>query len=471
MKKILFLSSLLFTAFLHAQTPCQNGFAGSFPCEGYDLLDSLSLNDLDADAGNDSWGWTDPETGVEYALIGLNNGTAFIDISNPTNVIFVGKLPTHTTNSAWRDVKVYGNYAFIVSEASGHGMQVFDLTRLRDVNLSIAPVIFAEDAHYDEFGNAHNIVINPKSAFAYAVGTTTFAGGPHFVDISDPLNPTFAGGYSDNAYSHDAQVITYNGPDGDYSGSEIFIGSNEDEIAIVDITDKNNPSEIATISYSNLGFTHQGWFTEDQRFFLLGDELDELNFGFNTRTLVFDFEDLDNPQFHFEYEGSNPSIDHNGYVLGDLYFLANYTSGVRVIDISDIANGNMEEIGFFDTVPNSNTTNFSGLWNVYPYFESGNIVLSDINSGFFLVGDASVLSTDTITLENSLSITPNPVNQRFVLQQPEGLIGNFKIVNILGQVVLNGSAQAKSLQIDISHLPQGLYVLTTATQTVKLIKS
>jgi len=117
MKKILFLSSLLFTALLHAQTPCQNGFAGSFPCEGYDLLDSLSLNDLDADAGNDSWGWTDPETGVEYALIGLNNGTAFIDISNPTNVIFVGKLPTHTTNSAWRDVKVYGNYAFIVSEA------------------------------------------------------------------------------------------------------------------------------------------------------------------------------------------------------------------------------------------------------------------------------------------------------------------------------------------------------------------
>jgi len=87
------------------------------------------------------------------------------------------------------------------------------------------------------------------------------------------------------------------------------------------------------------------------------------------------------------------------------------------------------------------------------------------------VGDASVLSTDTITLENSLSITPNPVNQRFVLQQPEGPIGNFKIVNILGQVVLNGSAQAKSLQIDISHLPQGLYVLTTATQTVKLIKS
>jgi len=471
MKRLLFISSLFITAFFHAQTPCENGFAGSFPCEGYDLLDQITPAEMDATEGLDSWGWTDSETGIEYALIGLDNGTAFIDISDPINTVYLGKLPTHTTPSGWRDVKVYENYAFIVSEAGGHGMQVFDLTRLRDIDISSVPVTFTEDAHYDQFGNAHNIVINPESAFAYAVGTTTFSGGPHIIDISNPLNPIFAGGYSDNAYSHDAQVVTYNGPDPDYNGSEIFIGSNEDEIAIVDITDKDNPSEIATISYSNLGFTHQGWFTEDQRFFILGDELDEISFGFNTRTLVFDFEDLDNPQFHFEYEGPNASIDHNGYILGDLYFLANYTSGMRVIDISDIENQNMEEIGFFDTIPSNNSSSFSGAWNVYPYFESGHIIISDIQGGFFLVGDASLLNTNTFSFENSLSITPNPVNQRFVLQQSEGFIGDFKIVNILGQVVVDSSVQAKSTQIDISHLPQGLYVLTTATQTVKLIKS
>ena len=98
-------------------------------------------------------------------------------------------------NSGWRDVKVYQNHAFVVSEASGHGMQVFDLTQLRDVSKS-SPVTFSETAHYDGFGNAHNIVINTESGYAYGVGTQTFSGGPHFINIQDPTNPVGEGGYS-----------------------------------------------------------------------------------------------------------------------------------------------------------------------------------------------------------------------------------------------------------------------------------
>ena len=366
--------------------PCENGMAGVFPCKGYNFLGQITLSDFDAVDGNDIWGWTDATSGKEYALMGLNNGTAFIDISDSENLIYLGKLPTATFSSSWRDIKVYQNHAFIVSEASGHGMQVFDLTKLR--NVTNIPETFDSDAHYTGFGNAHNIVINEETGFAYAVGTTrsdAFNGGAHFINIQDPKNPITAGGYGESGYSHDAQVVSYNGPDTDYSGSEIYIGSNENEVIIADITDKNNPVEIATVLYPNIEYTHQGWFTEDQRYFILGDELDEINRGFSSRTLIFDFSDLDNPVLHDTYLGETSAIDHNGYVKGNEYFLANYTAGVRVLDISGIAEKTIVETGFFDTYPQNNTPDFEGVWSVYPYFDSGKIVISDINSGLIVI--------------------------------------------------------------------------------------
>jgi len=364
--------------------PCVNDMAGDFPCNGFDLVGMVSLTAFSANSANDIWGWTDPDTGNEYALVGLDNGTAFVDIT-ADELVYLGKLPSATGSSIWRDVKIYDNYAFIVSEAAGHGMQVFDLTRLRGLT---SEQNFTADAVYTGIGNAHNIVINEEMGFAYPVGTArndAFNGGVHFVDIQNPITPTGVGGYGVNGYTHDAQVITYNGPDADYTGQEIFIGANENEIAVANITDKSNPTEISTLSYNNLGYTHQGWFTDDQRFYILGDETDEQGFGFNSRTLVFDMEDLDNPVLHFEYFGPTEAIDHNGYVLGDEYYLANYTAGMRVLDITDIANENISEIGFFDTFPQNDAASFNGVWSVYPYFESGKILVNDSNTGFFVV--------------------------------------------------------------------------------------
>ena len=375
--------------FVDPNTPlayCENGFADNYPCNDYDLMAHLTPADLGAAGleGNDSWGWTDSTTGKEYALICLSNGVSFVDISNPVLPIYLGRLSSATFNSSWRDVKVYNNYAFVVSEASNHGMQVFDLTRLR--NVTSPPETFSADALYTGFGSAHNIVINETSGYAYAVGTNrngTYAGGPLFINIQDPLNPVGEGGFG--GYAHDAQVVTYNGPDADYTGKEILIGSNEDEVVIVDVTNKANPVQISTINYNNIGYTHQGWFTQDMNYFILGDEVDELNFGGNTRTIVFDFSDLDNPTFHMDYSGPTGAIDHNGYVVNNLYYQANYTAGVRIIDITNIGSNTMNEVGFFDTFPENNNTNFNGAWNVYPYFPSGNIIISDINRGLFIV--------------------------------------------------------------------------------------
>jgi len=367
---------------------CENGFAGEYPCNDYDLLSHFNLDELAGSGteGNDSWGWTDAETNKEYALMGTNKGIVFIDITDPSNTLILGILETATVNSSWRDVKVYDSHAFIVSEAASHGMQVFDLKRLR--NVLNPPETFLVDTHFTEFGRAHNIVINEDSGYAYIVGgsrSTIYGGGPIFVNIQDPLNPIIEGGFSEGGYSHDAQVITYTGPDTDYTDKEILIGSNENEIVIADVTDKTNPLVISTISYANVKYAHQGWFTEDLKYFILGDELDELRLGNKTRSIIFDFTDLDNPVYHFDYLGTTNAIDHNGYVKDNIYYQANYTAGVRMIDVSTVANKVFSEVGYFDTYPANNNTDFNGVWNVYPYFPSGNIIISDIDNGFFVI--------------------------------------------------------------------------------------
>ena len=376
-----------------ATWPCENGMADVYPCNGYDLMSYLSLQDLTPEgvnngsiAGNDSWGWTDPTTNKEYALVGLNSHAAFVDISEPSLPVLLGVLPTATVNSSWRDIKVYQNHAFIVSEASGHGMQVFDLTRLR--NVITPPETFTADTHFTDFGKAHNIFINETSGYAYVVGTSRngpFFGGALFINIQNPTLPVSEGGFAAGGYSHDVQVINYFGPDADYNGKEILVGSNENEIVIADVTNKANPITISTIAYSNIGYTHQGWFTEDLNHFIVGDELDERDFGNNTRTLFFDLSDLDNPVYDFDYLGPTSAIDHNGYVNGNNYFLANYRAGVRVLDLSQIASNIITEIGFFDTYPENDNAAFDGVWNVYPFFQSENIVISDIDRGLFIV--------------------------------------------------------------------------------------
>ncbi len=369
-----------------ALIPCENGMAGEYPCNGFDLIGTIGLTEFKAGAGNDIWGWTDTATGKEYALMGLDNGTAFIDITNDGNLVYLGKLPTATVSSDWRDIKVFQDHAYIVSEAQGHGMQVFDLKRLRDVESP--PVDFDHDAWYTGFGNAHNIVINESSGFAYAVGTDrgdAYSGGAHFINIQDPKNPVLDGGHGADGYTHDSQVVNYNGPDTDHLGQEIYIGANENMVVIVDVSDKSNPERIATIDYPSIGYTHQGWFTDDQRFFILGDELDEINNGFKTRTLIFDFADLDNPVLHHTYLGPTSAIDHNGYVKGNAYFMANYSAGIRMLDISGIVGKNVVEKGYFDTFPTTDNAQFSGAWSIYPYFESGKIIVSDINRGLFVI--------------------------------------------------------------------------------------
>ena len=201
----------------------------------------------------------------------------------------------------------------------------------------------------------------------------------------DPLNPAFAGCFATDGYTHDAQCINYNGPDSAYQGHEICFNANEDTLTIVDVTDKNNPVQLARKSYAGVSYTHQGWITDDHAYFLLGDEGDEISSGHNTRTYIWDVSDLNFPFTLRRYTGPTPSIDHNLYIDNNRVYQANYRSGLRVLDITEIADSQPDEIAYFDTFPTNDAPNFNGAWSVYPYFDSGAIIVSDIERGLFVL--------------------------------------------------------------------------------------
>ena len=395
---------------LGSPVQCDGGFAAGFTCSNVDLVSfiplqilgggpvpgALPLDSIPDITVNDLWGWTDPLTGIEYALVGRTDGIAFVSLEDPERPVYLGQLfrTSGTPVSVWRDVKVYADHAFIVADrASDHGVQIFDLRQLR--NVQVPPVTFQETGHYAGMASAHNIAINEATGFAYVVGATmggdTCGRGLHMIDVRDPVSPTFAGCFADTStgrdgtgYTHDAQCIIYAGPDADHQGREICLGSNENALSIADVTDKENPLSISRSTYPNFGYVHQGWISEDHRYFYIDDEGDELaGFSARTRTLIWDIEDLDDPILASQHLGVTVSSDHNIYIRDHLMYQSNYVSGLRILDVSDPVNP--VEVGFFDTVPATDQPGFDGSWSNYPFFESGVIVFTSRKEGLFMV--------------------------------------------------------------------------------------
>jgi len=367
-----------------AVVPCQGGMAGEYPCQNVDLMAQMPLNAIGGGSGNDIWGWTDPQTSREYALVGRTSGTSFVDVTNPAVPVYLGNLPTATVNSSWRDIEVFNNHAYIVSEASGHGLQVFNLTRLR--NVTAPPVTFTADARNTSFGSAHTVTIDPESGFAYVNGSNTCSGGPRIFNLATPANPTFAACLSGDGYTHDAQAVVYHGPDTRYQGRQILLASNEDTLTLWDVTSKTSPVQLSRTGYSGRGYTHQGWLTENHQYFLLNDELDEQNFGHNTRTRVFSMANLTSVALLGFYSGPTPAIDHQLFIKGRFVYESNYTAGLRIIDTTNVANpSTMTQAGFFDVHPANNNRTFNGTWANYPFFASGTVVVNSIERGLFVL--------------------------------------------------------------------------------------
>ena len=366
-----------------AQSPCVDGMVDGFPCDRMELMSQMSNEDMLGTGSNDVWGWEDPITGVEYALVGEREGLAIVDLGDPLNPFLAAFMATETSSSTWRDMKVHADHVYVVSEASGHGLQVLDLNQLRD--LTEYPALLDPTKHVDVFSDAHNVVINEDAAMLFAVGTNLASGGLVAFDISEPDDPILVGDYGEAGYTHDAQAVTYSGPDEAYQGRSLVFAANANKLAIIDATD---PTDIFSISIANYdySYTHQCWLTEDQRYLILGDETDEQNQGINTRTLIWDVQDLEEPILIGEHFSEGTAIDHNQYVSGNLLFQANYAAGLRMLSLSDVADGELTEIGFFDVYPEDDAPVFTnGSWSTYPYFKSGYVVVTSRLDGVFIV--------------------------------------------------------------------------------------
>ncbi len=333
---------------------------------------------------NDCWGYVSG-SGREYALLGLSRAFAFIEVTDPLRPSIVHVATG--AGSTWRDIKVFGQHAYGVSEAA-LGVEIFDLSQID------SGIVTRVNQVFDDGPDAsHNVVIDEDSGFLYRVGGGGDDTGIRIFDLNaDPANPTYVGQWIGDGnvtiYIHDAQAVTYSG--GEYDGREFVFacggpgtGHDDTRLWILDVTDKDNVFIVSSVAYSGRWYAHQGWLSPDRSLFYLDDELDEINIGVLTSTHVIDVSDLTNPIDLGTFTNGNTAIDHNLYTKDDLIFEANYRSGLRVFDAS-VDPTRPVEVAWVDTYRLDDLPSTRGAWSNYPYLPSGTVLISDRNQGLVL---------------------------------------------------------------------------------------
>ena len=382
-------------------TQCDGGSAGSFACDQIDMLSHLALADFSSKPrlANDIWGFVDLNTEREYALIGLYNGTAVVDVTDPATPFEVGFVSG--PGSVWRDIKVAQNYdsddarwrtyAYVSTDSANERLVVIDLTGLPNrvaLGHRIKQSTPIHNVHISNVNYATGVPMQ-KDPSLHVLGSSRNKGAFHSYALQDAAVPKLVG-ESSGGYSHDATSMLVTDARaaacGDDSAScEVLIDFNEDAVELWDVTDRTDAPLLSSIRYTRSAYVHSGWWSEDGRFLFVQDELDETRFALPTTLRVFDLSDLTNPVFAGSWEGPTNAIDHNGYTRGNRYYMSNYTRGLTILDITNPAEP--MDVGFFDTYPVSDTTALNGAWGVFPFLPSGNILVSDIDSGLYVLAD------------------------------------------------------------------------------------
>jgi choice-of-anchor B domain-containing protein len=318
------------------------------------------------EALNDIWGYTAPDD-REYALVGLQQGVSIIDVTDTENPVIKGYAAG--PSSTWRDIKTWGEYAYVTNE-TGAGLLVIDLSNLPN-ELTIDDYFYWEPEIPSLNGTlsaAHNIFID-EFGFAILAGTNLNGGGLIFIDVTDPGNPQYAGAGA-ATYSHDVFAR-----DNKAYSSEIYGGN----FAIYDISDKSNVSLIATQNTA-ANFTHNTWINDAGTVLFTTDEKSNAPIGAYDISDPGDIKELD--QFRPLITLNEGVIPHNVHVWNDWLIVSYYTDGVIIVDGS--RPDNLIEVGNFDTyIPTS--TGFNGAWGAYPFFPSETILVSDRGNGCYIL--------------------------------------------------------------------------------------
>jgi Uncharacterized conserved protein len=387
----------------HAAVPCTGNVSSGFPCQSVSLLSHLAFDTLKpvSTKANDIWGFTDLNTGREYAFIGVENGVAIIDITDPTTPEQVG-APTGTSTT-WRDIEIYQvfdasaqrwrAYAYVTADAVQDVLMVLDLSGLPN---GIERVNFQSDhrsAHTDYMLNSdftYGISQTGETPVLAIAGSNLVNGNHRLYSLANPRAPALLS-VSASGYAHDLASFPIKDARKDTQCvnaqsrpvCQVLTDFNENTVDVWDVSDPTSRQLLASQPYPNARFVHTGWWTDDGRYLYVNDELDERDLGLNTTIRIFDMADLRTPTLVGSWVGPTRAIDHNTYVKGNRLYFANYSEGLTILDISNPVTP--ARIGFFDTWPANSETAFVGAWGVYPFFASGTIAVSDINSGLYLL--------------------------------------------------------------------------------------
>ncbi|HNP65165.1 MAG TPA: choice-of-anchor B family protein, partial [Woeseiaceae bacterium] len=395
-----------------ASTVCTGGFANVYPCRNVDLLSHIADRTPGA-RGADIWGFMDLNTHREYAIIGYSSGTAVFDVTDAENPKEVGFINGQSTT--WRDIKVYqfwnatddrwNAFAYVTADNASDGLVIIDLSQL--------PHRISRINYPSDFSAAHNVFltdIDYSTGLALSgshapnlilAGSNIGDGRFRAYSLANPAAPSFIAAPAtpgdqpggNRLYMHDAasMQITDARKDsqcvnaGNRDHCDVLFDFNESSVDTWDISVPSSPVRLSQMPYSNASYTHSGWQTEDQQYLFIQDELDERNRNLPTTLRVLSVADLTAPALVGTWTGPTTAIDHNGFVRGNRYYMSNYSRGLTILDISNPASP--QEVGGFDTYPASDANGFPGNWGVYPFLPSGNIALSDIDSGFYMVVD------------------------------------------------------------------------------------
>lgn len=442
-----------------ANLACENGKAGNFPCKNIDLLAHMPLSSFSTkpNAANDIWGHTDLNNQNEYAIIGVTDGIAVVNVTDPSNPVEVGTI--NGKNTSWRDIKVYQYfddklnlwraYAYATIDSASDNITVIDLNHLPNAISLVEKNKAVQQAHNVYISNVDhtlNTALPGMTPTLQIIGSNeAYSGAFHSYSLTNPekivaLDKASAG----EGYTHDGASITITddrkNSDCQSKGSSctVFIDFNENEMKLWNISDPNKSSMLGKVTYANVAYTHSGWASEDQKYIFLHDELDESRHNLNTTVRVFSIDNLKTPTQVATWSGPTKAIDHNGFVRGNRYYMSNYERGLTVLDISDAKNP--KEIGFFDTYTPSDSNNFNGAWGTYPFLPSGNILISDIGSGLYIVKDNTQTSPQGVVSFTNKTLNAEQGKALQVSVQRTGAVSSATNVSIAYEI-LPGSAK------------------------------
>lgn len=406
---------------------------------------------------NDCWGYTAPD-GKEYALLGVRSGTSIIEITDQGTLREVAFIPNPGGNSSWKDIKTYRNFAYVVNEFEG-GLQI--------INLSQLPVTATLAATYTGFPTSHNIYIDTARALLYAEGTSSQP--VRVLSLENPTSPVQLSFFGPPSQSiHDIYA----------RGNRAYVSDGTGPLgtsySVYNVSNPAMPVLLKQFFVPSGGYAHNAWLSDDGNYLMTTEET------VGKTVKVWNVSDLDAVQMTGEYLAPL-GLAHNTHIKGNYAYISHYKDGLRIVDISNPANPT--ETGHYNTYIGNLSGVFHGAWGAYPFFASGRVLISDMETGLTVVHFAGAVVADVqgdeslplgFTLQQNF---PNPFNPSTTISfaLPKEEFVSLKVMNILGQevaILVDGvrPAGTQSVRFDARHLPSGVYLYRLTAGDVSMMK-